>query len=310
MSATLAIALAGACAALLAWDGLDLIFAQDRRVTRRLHELDSYEAGQVLEAEPLLTPLSSRLGAPLRAAFRAAALHLWPASHVERLRFRLSVAGDPRSMTAERFLSLQLALSLGAGMLALATGIVFAVRPGAALPLILLGAALGLFAPEVWLSRIIAGRRRRMRRALPDMLDMLTVSVEAGLGFDAALQRLVRMGEGPLAQEFARMLQRVQAGIGRAEALHDLARRADQPEFASFVSAIVQADLFGVSIAQVLRTQSVELRMRRRQHAEEEAQKAPVKLVLPLVLCILPATMIVILGPAVLRIGEAFGFMS
>jgi Flp pilus assembly protein TadB len=162
------------------------------------------------------------------------------------------------------------------------------------------------FAPDLWLSHRVQKYQDEIVRNLPDMLDMLTISVEAGLGFDAALAKLVCNTDGALAREFGRALQDVQAGSSRKEALRDLAERVQVSELAAFTAAITQADMFGISIAHVLHTQAGELRLRRRQRAEELAQKAPVKMVIPLVACILPATIIVILGPAAVKIAGMF----
>lgn len=134
---------------------------------------------------------------------------------------------------------------------------------------------------------------------------MLTISVEAGLGFDQAIAKIVQMSRGPLAEEFARMLQEIQAGASRSDALKRMTTRTEVQELNTFATAIVQAEQLGIPIANVLRVQSKEMRLVRRQHAEEQAQKTPVKIVFPLVLCILPATLIVILGPAVLSIAQA-----
>ncbi|MDO8987425.1 MAG: type II secretion system F family protein, partial [Coriobacteriia bacterium] len=141
----------------------------------------------------------------------------------------------------------------------------------------------------------------------PDMLDMLTISVEAGLGFDQAMAKLVRNTTGPLSEEFGRVLQEVQAGVKRTDAMRRLAQRTEVPELNGFIMAIVQADVFGISVSGVLRSQATEMRIKRRQYAEEAAQKAPVKLVFPLVICILPATLIVILGPAIISFVQVFG---
>jgi tight adherence protein C len=141
------------------------------------------------------------------------------------------------------------------------------------------------------------------------MLDMLTIAVEAGLGFDAAVTKYVRNQSGPLAQEFAVALREVQAGMTRREALRALANRCDVAELSAFITAMVQADVFGVSVGSVLRTQSREMRVKRRQRAEEIAQKAPAKMVFPLILCILPATLIVLMAPAILSIIRLFGSM-
>jgi tight adherence protein C len=143
-----------------------------------------------------------------------------------------------------------------------------------------------------------------MQRALPDALDLLSITVEAGLGFDAAVARVARQSGGPLGEELHRVLQEMQIGKSRSDALRDLADRTSIPELKSFVLAMVQADIFGISIAKVLQVQAKEMRLKRRQRAEEQAQKVPVKIVFPLILCIFPSLFIVLLGPAVITIYE------
>jgi tight adherence protein C len=145
---------------------------------------------------------------------------------------------------------------------------------------------------------------------MPDMMDMLMISVEAGLGFDAAVSKYVGNNTGPLSQEFRIVLSEIQAGMSRREALRHAADRTEVPELSAFVMAMVQADIFGISVANVLRGQSHEMRLRRRQLAEEIAQKAPAKMVFPLIICILPATLIVLMGPAVIQIGRTFGMLG
>jgi tight adherence protein C len=146
-----------------------------------------------------------------------------------------------------------------------------------------------------------------MQRALPDALDLLSISVEAGLGFDAALSQVARNTEGPLAQELARVLQEMQIGLGRSAALRALGERSTLPDLRSFTSAMVQADSFGIPVGQVLRVQSAEIRLKRRQRAEEQAQKVPVKIMIPLVLFILPCLFIAVIGPAIIRMMSTFG---
>src|SRR3954471_8683218 len=145
-----------------------------------------------------------------------------------------------------------------------------------------------------------------MQRELPDALDLLTISVEAGLGFDAALSQVARNTEGPLAQELARVLQEMQIGLRRSAALRALGERNSLPDLRSFVSAMVQADAFGIPVGQVLRVQSSEIRVKRRQWAEEAAQKVPVKILVPLIFCILPCLFIAVLGPAGIQIMNSF----
>lgn len=171
-------------------------------------------------------------------------------------------------------------------------------------------AVAGFYLPDIWLRTRISARQLEIRRTLPDMLDMLTISVEAGMGFDAAVARITGSRSGALSEEFAHMLQEIQSGLARREAMRNLAERTQVPELNTFIMSMVQADVFGVSISKVLRTQSRDMRIKRRQFAEEMAQKAPVKIVFPLVLCILPATLIVIAGPAILGIGRVFGIIG
>ncbi|MFV1980711.1 MAG: type II secretion system F family protein, partial [Rhodothermia bacterium] len=166
--------------------------------------------------------------------------------------------------------------------------------------------ALGFFGPTAWLQRRVDERRHEMLLALPDLLDLLVISVEAGLGFDSALARVIATVPGPLSEEFFRMLQETRVGVSRRDAMRHLTDRTDLEELRSFILAMIQAEAFGVTIARVLRVQADEMRVKRRQKAQEKAFAAPVKLVFPLVFCIFPALFIVLLGPAAIQIADAF----
>ncbi len=288
---------------------LALIFSEERRVTKALRQVSDWEQQQASEAEPLLKPFRHRVLSPAAATATRTVRAALPAGSIERLRHQLELAGNPRGLSAEGIVALRvvgaivLSLVAAAIMLARADGILMTVA-------VVLGAGLvGWMAPGVWLAEVRQRRQSQIRRALPDMLDMLTISVQAGLGFDMALAKLVRNTTGPLAEEFARMLNEVQAGVSRKDGFRHLGERTDVPELSNFIMAMVQADVFGVSVSSLLRSQAGELRTRRRQAAEETAQKAPVKMVFPIVLCILPATILVIVGPAALAIGHAFGLL-
>jgi tight adherence protein C len=185
-------------------------------------------------------------------------------------------------------------------------GLLLSLSFGLIAMLVVGGAAAGYFAPNMYLYQKGCDRTDSMRRALPDALDLLTISVEAGLGFDSALSQVARNTEGPLANEFARVLQEMQIGLGRAQALRALGERTTLTELRSFASAMVQADSFGIPVADVLRVQSSEIRLKRRQRAEELAQKIPVKILMPLMSCILPCLFIVVIGPAVISVAGMF----
>ena len=165
---------------------------------------------------------------------------------------------------------------------------------------------IGFFGPNFYLYQLGYDRSNRLQKDLPDAIDLMTISVESGLGFDAAVQQVSVNTEGPLADEFARMIRERQLGMGRSDALRSLGERANVDDLRSFVSAMVQADSFGIPIAQVLRVQSAEMRVKRRQRAEEKTQQVPVKITIPLIFCILPTLFIAVMGPAVLSILDSF----
>jgi tight adherence protein C len=164
----------------------------------------------------------------------------------------------------------------------------------------------GFFAPDLYLYQKAHERAERLQRELPDAIDLMTISVESGLGFDAAVQQVARNTEGPLAEEFSRVLREMQIGQGRADALRALGERTNVGDVRTSVGAMVQADSFGIPIAQVLRVQSAEIRVKRRQRAEEKAQQVPVKITIPLIFCILPTLFIAVMGPAVISIMDSF----
>jgi len=215
------------------------------------------------------------------------------------------MAGSPGSWDEDRVLVAEVAgLALGAvaGLGMLAVGLAWPLRLLALTGL----SALGYHVPNVVLANAVQRRQVSLRRALPDSIDLLTICVEAGLGFDAALAQVSKNTTGPLADELYRTLQEVQLGRSRNEAMRNLAARCDVPELSAFVLAMVQADVFGVSVAGVLRIQAGEMRVKRRQLAEERAMKVPIKVLFPVLFCIFPALFVVILGPAIMRIAAIF----
>lgn len=229
---------------------------------------------------------------------RGLALRLSPSTLGSTLQRRLDLAGNPPAWTADRFLAVK-----GLGLIALGgLGALYGLRsPGLFVICAGLGGLIGFFLPDLLLYNSGLKRQQRLRMALPDSLDMLTVCVEAGLGFDSALAQVARNTRGPLAEEFARALQEMQIGASRPQAMRGMAARTTVPELRAFVSLLVQASELGIPIAQVLREQARELRTARRQHAEEKAQKVTVKILFPLIFCLFPALFVVILGPGAIN---------
>jgi tight adherence protein C len=284
-----------------------LLVAPPRRSDRptgvagALHSIETEYAGQVGGAA---APPSrdERLAEPLMRRLQMLARSLSPGTSAESLQRRLDVAGNPGAWTPERILSYK-----GLGLLLLgATGAL--VGGGSVVGLLLgavLGAGAGFFLPDVLLYNAGLRRQDALHRSLPDILDLLVVSVEAGLGFDAALTRVAQNTDGPLADELARVLQEIRIGKSRQEALRAMGERVPVEEARAFIAALVQAGELGMPIGKVLREQARESRIKRRQRAEEAAQKVPVKIIFPVVICILPALLIAVVGPGVLSIAES-----
>lgn len=252
-------------------------------------------------------PFRERVMVPLLAKAQGLGRKLTPADGNTRLHEKLELAGNPAGWNPERIA----AGKVVAFALALAFSIIFCLVLGIpflpTLAVVVLASVAGYMAPNMYLYQRAYDRSAVMQRALPDAIDLLTISVESGLGFDAAVAQVARNTDGPLAEEFARLLQEMQIGRGRSEALRSLAERTNLPDLRSFVSAMVQADAFGIPIGQVLRVQSSEIRVKKRQWAEEQAQKVPVKILIPLIFCILPCLFIIVLGPAGISIWSNLG---
>ena len=219
----------------------------------------------------------------------------------------IELAGNPPSLTAERIV----AFKIVGGIAGLVIGLLVApVLPFKGfVPAVLIAVLFGLTGytfPSAGLASKASKRQKEIRKAMPDTMDLLTISVEAGLGFDAALAQVVKNVPGPLSEEIARMLQEMQIGVTRSEALRHVNDRTEVPELDGFVLSMIQADKYGVGVAKVLRAQSTELRQKRRQRAEEVAQKVPLKLLFPMIFMVLPAMFIVILGPGAIKVYETF----
>jgi tight adherence protein C len=253
-------------------------------------------------AERAMEPLRERALSPLKERVARLVLRLNPKLTVENVHFRLLCAGLSRRVSPLGFLSAKGLLSIG--------GLVFGLLLGAgstsSLFLALIFGAIGFIAPDLFVNQRTKTRRERIRADLPGALDLLAVSVEAGLGFDGAISKLTEQTEGPLAEEFALTLSEIRIGESRPEALKKLSERVGSPEMSAFVRAIVQADQFGISLGRILRAQATDTRLRRQAAAEERAMKAPIKMLFPTVAFIFPAMFLVTLGPAFLNIKTVF----
>jgi tight adherence protein C len=302
--------LIGVSVGLAVYAVLVMMFSEERQVARRMARLTDSERLQAGDIEPLALPFLDRVLRPLASGARGGVRLFAPRDYRDRLGSRLRVAGNPKGLDPDSFIVFKILSALVVGGLG---WLLFRALEQSTPAALFLGALLGVggfFLPDFWLRSRTTARQATIRRGLPDMLDMLMISVQAGLGFDAALVKFLRSSTGPLAEEFTKVLQDINAGLPRRDALRNLSERTQVPELTTFVMAMVQADVFGISVSKVLSTQSHEMRTKRRQYAEEMAQKAPAKMVFPLILCVMPATLIVLMGPVAIAIGRAFGMMN
>jgi tight adherence protein C len=294
-----------AAIALFLWIGNGVVRAQKAAIDR----LGVYGKTGSIREETLTRPLAERAIAPVVLGLGKVLNRFTPIGYLNKLQHKLMLAGTPANLDAPSLVVIKVFTTLLGIVLAF-----FAQRVAGSgfqrLVLILFPIVLGFFGPDAWLSRKVEERRSSMQRSLPDVLDLLVISVEAGLGFDSALARVVSTVPGPLTEEFFRMLQETRVGVSRRDAMRHLMERSDLDELRSFLLAMMQAEAFGVAIARVLRVQADEMRVKRRQRAQEKAFAAPVKIVFPLVFCIFPALFIVLLGPAAIQISGAFSTMN
>jgi tight adherence protein C len=260
-----------------------------------------------LEEIELSEPFSDRIIKPMLRTIANAFARLTPRRNLENIQRNLDLAGNPYGWTPMEYTGVRSAAAvLCAGLAFALTFITHSPLKNRILATAVVG-AFGYFLPTVWLTLKIRTRQANILKALPDALDLLTISVEAGLGFDAAMTKVTEKWTNELSQAFTRVLVEIQMGTLRRDALRAMADRSGVPDLTSFVAAIIQADQLGVSLARVLHIQSEQMRIRRRQRAEELAHQAPIKMMVPLVFLIFPALFVVLLGPALPSLRSAFG---
>ena len=258
-----------------------------------------------LEEIELSRPFSDRVLVPMVQASANFVSRFTPQRSLERTRHNLELAGNPNNWSATEFYGIRGLAALLMGALAFAVTMLANVGLGRQLLFTVGLDLIGFFLPVVWLGSRIRNRQDEIVRTLPDALDLLTISVEAGLPFDGAMQRVAEKWNNELSRAFQRVLTEMAVGKSRREALRDMSDRMEVPDITSFVAALIQADQLGISIAKVLRIQSEQMRIKRRQRAEEKAQQAPVKMLFPMTFLIFPTILIVILGPAALVLKES-----
>ena len=281
--------------------------ADERALQARLEEFSQTGEQIDLRKLELSLPFSDRVIYPIARKLGELAIKFTPQNALHSISRKLELAGSPGKLDATMILALQFIAGVffsGIVILVFAVGTTQWPLSRVVLFALLFG-FLGFYFPQLWLSSKISRRQKEVRRAMPDALDLLTICVEAGLGFDAAISKVSEKWESELSLAFARVIQEIQLGKIRREALRAMADRIGLPELTSFVAAVIQSEQLGVSLANVLRIQSDQMRVKRRQHAEEEAHKAPLKMLIPMALLIFPSLMIVLLTPAALRLFQS-----
>ncbi len=297
----LAIGLFGAATYVL----LTGLTVRQREVAVTLRKAKRYGMQSQREVETRRS-VNERLVGPLTAKLAAVTQRFMPRTDANVIANKLMAAGLARSMSPQMYLALKGGLifaAVGFGALVLVSGI---VSPVIGLLVALGGSAIGYIAPDFFINSKIRGRRDLMQMELPNVLDLLCVSVEAGLGFDAAVAKLSERMVGPLVDEFGLVLHEMRIGESRSEALKNLSERVDVPEVSQFCRAIIQADQLGIALSRILRVQSHDMRVRRQLAAEEKAMKAPVKMLFPTVMFVFPSMFVVALGPAALNLMQTF----
>jgi tight adherence protein C len=280
---------------------------RDDPLQTRLADFAARGEAVSLEEIELSQPLTERIIMPMARRFGEFAVRFTPQNALQATARKLELAGNPQGLDPALFWAMRFLLGGGlAGMLLFVFSIgTVAWSWGLKLLIIAAAAGIGFYLPDMLITSKIQRRQKDIRKALPDALDLLTICVEAGLGFDGAMAKVAEKWENELALAFRRVIREIQLGKLRREALRSMAERVGLPEMTSFVAAIIQSEQLGVSMAKVLRIQSDQMRVKRRQHAEEEAHKAPIKMLIPLALLIFPSICIVLMTPAILMLMQS-----
>jgi len=271
----------------------------------RLAEYSERDTPITLEEIEMSQPFTERIVYPAMDALSEFVTQFTPARTMENTRHKLDLADNPGNLTAANFLAVRFVAMVVLGALILGLMVIADLPLTRRILFTGAGTALGFYLPVLWLGSKIKQRQKEIVRELPDVLDLLTICVEAGLGFDQAVQKVVEKSDNELSRAFNRYLQEVRLGKLSKEALQSMAERLEVPDVTTFIAAIIQARELGVSMAKILRIQSEQMRVRRRQRAEQEAHRAPIKMLFPMAFLIFPSILIVLLGPAILVLMES-----
>jgi len=283
---------------------------QNDPLTTRLEE--ATQRGDVissLEQIEMQQPFSQRVIVPLLQRIGEMSTSITPQKVLQDTTTKLEIAGNPGRIDASTFLASRFVVAFLFGGILFMVSLLAPVKwpLGQTFLIVTIFTVLGFFFPQLWLQTRINARQKDVRKAMPDALDLLTICVEAGLGFEAAMSKVSEKWENELSLALLRAIREIQLGKSRRDAMRDMAERIGIAEMTSFVAAIIQSEILGVSLAKVLRIQSDQMRVKRRQRAEEEAHQAPVKMILPLAFLIFPSIFIILLTPAGIQLSKSFG---
>jgi len=279
---------------------------ESKGINRSIAVLEALTGAPQDMTQELDQPFSERVVVPLLARVQSLGKRFSGEGEVEALQRKIEIAGTPPGWTPDRIAAGKILCFVGTLIVSMILAFAMGLGLLPTMGLVVMASIAGFQAPNLYLYQMGYNRTLELEKGLADAIDLLTISVESGLGFDAAAAHVARSTEGPIAGEFARMLQEMQLGRSRSDALRSMAERSNVADLRTFVSAMVQADAFGIPIGQVLRVQSSEIRTKKRQRAEEQAQKVAVKILIPLIFCILPCLFIAVLGPAAISIMHSF----
>lgn len=282
-----------------------LLFGKRLEISKRMVEVVGQRQTTIRERE-LSQPVMKRVFRPLLGSMVRLGSRMLPSEKEASLSKTIIMAGRPAGLGPREFMAIKLIMAVCVPALITVADSLFHWTSGGWMMALAASAAGGWILPDLYLRQKIAERKNEVNKALPDVLDLITVSMEAGMGFDGSIMKVAEKGKGVLASEFLIVLQECKMGKSRKDALRDMAQRINADDLSTFVGSVIMADQLGIGLGNVLRLQSDQMRRKRRQRVEEQAMKAPVKMLIPMVTCIFPAIFVILLGPAAIRLYQAF----